>query len=366
MNSGRDFFEFTAGKTEFHSGANLSPSTGAAVVEFLGTRRALVVTDENVAARYAEPVRASLEAAGMTTGLLAVTPGEASKSLGGLAGVYDTLADLGVGRDGVVVGVGGGVVTDLAGFAAATWMRGIPSVLIPTTLEAQIDAAIGGKTAVNHPRGKNLIGAFHHPRLVVCDVATLATLSDRDLAAGLAESVKHAAIRDETFLSWHEEHAADATIREEGILVELVRRNVRIKADIVLCDERETTGERAMLNYGHTIGHAIEACGRFDLRHGECVAIGMAAAGWLAVQMGMLDAPSADRIEAVLAGVALPVRLPSPVGAEVLQPFIALDKKAVAGVARFVLLKSIGQPVLCDSVPDDLVRKAVGYIQPAC
>ena len=323
---------------------------------------ALVVTDENLADRYAKLVRNSLTEAGIPCGIHVVPPGDASKSLSELERIFQSLGECGVARDGLVVAVGGGMITDLAGFAAATWMRGVASVYCPTTLEADIDASIGGKTGVNHAMGKNLIGAFHQPRAVFIDVACLDTLGDRDLIAGMAESIKHAAITNESFISWHEANASAVLGREEAALTMLIDRNIAIKADIVARDEHETTGVRAMLNFGHTIGHAIEAVSEYGLRHGECVSLGMVAACRLSQTLGMLKAADADRIIRLLTTYGLPTELTKGINREAVWDLLSRDKKVSRGEVRFVLLEGIGNPVLKSGLPEGPVREAIASL----
>jgi 3-dehydroquinate synthase len=357
-------------------GTGLLGEVGARTAALDLDRRALVITDETVGELYGADVLGGLDEAGFAHGLLTLPAGDRSKSLASAERAFEMLASMRLGRDGVVIGLGGGMVTDLAGFVGATWLRGVATVLCPTTLEADVDAAIGGKTAVNLPFGKNLVGAFHHPRLVLADTACLGSLGDRDLSAGLAESVKHAAITPGDFLAWHEANADAILARDDDVLVELVRRNMEIKGEVVARDERETTGARAMLNYGHTIGHALESAGTFSLRHGECVSIGMVAAGWIACELGMLDGEEAERIERLLRRFNLPVRLPesetfsanagdfrsSAARFDSVRDYLSRDKKVVGGVVRFVLLNGLGQPVLRDDVGEALIRKAIERI----
>lgn len=323
----------------------------------------LVVTDSNVRVRYGDSVARSLTGGGVASRVFEVPAGEASKSLTVAAKAYDALAGLGGSRETVVVGVGGGVVGDLAGFVAATWVRGVRLVLVPTTLEAAIDASIGGKNAVNHPAGKNLIGTFHPPGLVLIDTACLDTLPGRDLRAGLAESVKHAAIKSADFFDWQDANIDAVLAREPAALLELVQRNVAIKAAVVEADPQEITGERALLNYGHTIGHAIEAslAGHADgpVRHGEAVAIGMVAANHIAVAHAGMSAADADRIRALLERCGLPTRLPRGADADDIIHRLRFDKKRTATKLRFVLCPCIGNAAVFDDVPASLVEQAV-------
>lgn len=326
---------------------------------------ALVITDSNVRVLYGDVVAAAFRRTGLQTRLLDIPPGDASKSLTVAQSAYDALAEAGGARDTVVVAVGGGVVTDVAGFVAATWLRGVRLVLVPTSLEAAIDASIGGKNALNHAAGKNLIGTFHQPSLVLIDTACLVTLPDRDLRAGLAESVKHAVIRDAAFFDWHERNLDRVLAREPAALRELIERNVVIKAAIVQADPFETTGERALLNYGHTIGHAIEAslAGAADpLRHGEAVAIGMHAANSIAMGHVGMAAADAERVRSLLHRAGLDPTLPHRAAGGDILDRLRFDKKRSAVGARFVLCPRIGQASLCDDVPETLVVQAVDAV----
>ncbi|MCO6439222.1 MAG: 3-dehydroquinate synthase [Phycisphaerae bacterium] len=315
-----------------------------------------IVTDENVAASYLEPVAKSLRASGCAVGDSILKPGEATKSVGTAERLFEDLARRPIGRDGLILALGGGVVSDVAGFAAATWMRGIRWITCPTTLEAMIDASIGGKTGVNLAAGKNLVGAFHPPELVLIDPSCLKTLDTRDIRAGLAESVKHALIEDEAFLAFHEEHLEDILHLAEPVLAELILKNVTIKGAVVEADPRETTGQRAALNLGHTIGHAVEQHCGYTLRHGECVSIGLVAACRLSQACGLLEARTVDRVERLLLRLRLPVRIDPVLDVEALLETMRLDKKAAGGAVRFVLLEGIGRPVLQDDIDVAAVR----------
>ena len=331
---------------------------GALLAAVWGKRQVLLVTDARVEQLYAKAARASLEAAGFEVRTHAIEPGEASKRLPVAESLYADLARAGVARDGAVVALGGGVVSDLAGFVAATWMRGIPFAILPTTLEADVDASLGGKTAVNIAGGKNLVGAFHQPRLVAVDPRCLRTLPERDVRAGLGESIKHALITGAEFLAWHEEQVEAILTLEQETLAELIRRNLRIKAAVVERDTFERSGARVVLNFGHTLGHAIEEAGRYVLRHGECVGLGMLAACRLAHSLGMLDAGVPERVETVLARFGLPTGLRERVEVERILDIVRNDKKVQGRKVRYVLLEAIGKPVLRDDVPETAVAAA--------
>ena len=323
----------------------------------------LVCSDTTVAERYAEPVLESLGAAGLRAALHTFSPGDGSKSLGELDAIYRTLGKLRLGRDGLLLALGGGVVSDLTGFAAATWMRGVRYVTCPTTLEADVDASIGGKTGINHAAGKNMVGAFHHPDLVAVDPTCLQTLPARDVSAGLAESVKHALIRDAEFLAWHERWARAILAVDPEIMAELIARNLRIKAAVVEADEREE-GQRAVLNFGHTIGHAVEQWSRYELRHGEAVALGMVAAGNMSRALGLLAQEDADRITDVLRTFKLPLKAPKRLDTDAIVTLTRADKKVRADRRRWILLEAIGGTVIRDDVDEPLVREAIEAINP--
>jgi 3-dehydroquinate synthase len=332
---------------------------GAALRKRVKSPRAAVLTDENVRPLYAEQALAALRGAGFEPALITVPAGESSKSLERLAFVYDALAAAKIDRTSPLVTLGGGVIGDLGGFAAATWLRGIPFVQCPTTLEADVDASVGGKTAVNHPSGKNLIGAFYQPLFVLVDTLTLATLSDRDYRAGLAESIKHAVIQDAEFFDWHAQNVERILSRDPATLGALVEHNIRIKAAVVARDERETTGLRALLNFGHTVGHAIEtAMARRGApwRHGEAVAAGMVAAAEMSVVSGRLDRSAAEKIIDLIARFGLPITAPLKGHEAELMEVMTADKKVAAGKLRFVLADAIGHATLYDDIQPEWIE----------
>ena len=319
---------------------------------------AAVVTNTVVAPLYLAALRAALERAGARVSEIVVEDGERAKGWATLDRVFDALLAARLGRDATIVALGGGVVGDLAGFAAAVYQRGVRFIQVPTTLLAQVDSSVGGKTAINHARGKNMIGAFHQPHAVISDVATLASLPDRELRSGLAEVIKHGAALDASFFAWLEQHIDALLGRERAALVDAVRRSCELKAAIVAEDERET-GRRALLNLGHTFGHAIEAAtGYGPWLHGEAVAAGMAMAAELSARTGSLPRADVERIGGLLSRAGLPTR-PPQLARERWRELIAIDKKSAAGRVRFVLLDAIGRAALRADVDPRLVDDTI-------
>jgi 3-dehydroquinate synthase len=285
-------------------------------------------------------------------------PGEQAKTQTTLAVLYDRLYDLGVGRDDTVVALGGGVIGDLAGYAAATFLRGVGLVQAPTTLLAMVDAAVGGKVAVDYREGKNYLGTFYQPCLVVEDPDTLATLPEREVRGGWAEVVKHGLLAGGPTLELTEAEAVHAARPDPRLL----EADVRFKAGVVGRDPRDTTGVRAVLNFGHTVGHAIEAAGAFaGYSHGEAVGLGLRAALWLSERLTGLDSRAADRGQQLISAVGLPERLTSVAAGDVAR-LIARDKKSAAGTARFVLLEGIGRPVAGAVVPAELQSEVIAWL----
>lgn len=322
----------------------------------LGGARAAIVTNETVAPLYASALEKTLAAAGSRSLTIALPDGEAHKDWKSLDQLFERLLAASADRKTVIVALGGGVVGDIAGFAAATYQRGVPFIQVPTTLLAQVDSSVGGKTAINHPLGKNMIGAFHQPRAVIADTATLATLPPRELAAGLAEVVKHGAIADAAFFAWIEANAAQLVAREPVALAHAIRRSCEIKAAVVAEDERER-GVRALLNFGHTFGHAIEsAMGYGAWLHGEAVAAGMVLAARLSVALGRLPAADAQRIERLLAALGLPVKPPA-IGIEQWLSYMSRDKKNEGGRVTFIVLESLGRAAIVRDAPPGILAK---------
>jgi 3-dehydroquinate synthase len=318
----------------------------------IGGRDCLIVSNETVAPLYFDAL-CSLLRQRQVHGIN-LPDGEAHKHLQSLSLVLDALAAAGAGRDTTVIALGGGVVGDIAGFAAASYMRGVPFIQVPTTLLAQVDSSVGGKTGVNHPRGKNLIGAFHQPRLVLIDTDTLSTLPDRELRAGLAEVIKHAAIADAAFFGWLETNIAALRERDPAALRHAILRCCEIKAAIVAEDEREQ-GRRALLNFGHTFGHAIEnSLGYGEWLHGEAVAAGMVMAAALS-DIGSADE---DRLRQLLEAAGLPVAPPA-LGAARLREAMDMDKKAQAGKLRFVVLNGIGSAAIDANVTKSRLQRVL-------
>lgn len=322
-------------------------------------KHGVIITDTNVAPLYGKPLREALKAGGFTVEILDVSAGEESKSLRQANRLFEKLPSLGLDRQSFVIALGGGVVGDLAGFVAASYMRGIALVQMPTTLLAQMDSSVGGKVGVNLPQGKNLVGAFYQPRLVLADTSTLATLPERELRAGFAEVIKHGAIRDAEFFAWLEREYQRVLSLDASAVTHVVRRCCEIKAEVVSADERES-GLRAILNFGHTIGHAMEALTEYvGLLHGEAISMGMRFAANLSVKRAGLAQSEADRLEALIAASGLPTRLGQKFEIDQLIAAMRLDKKAQNGRLRFVLLKRLGETVISNTVTDTDIEEAV-------
>ena len=339
-------------------GSGVIGTIGPAVAA-TGAKRAVVIADAAVAGSHAAATAASLESSGLDVATLTVPSGEASKSVVSLERLWNEMARLAVDRHTHVVGVGGGVVGDLAGFAAATFGRGLPVWHVPTTVVAQVDSAIGGKTGINLAAGKNLVGSFWQPRGVIADVDTLATLPDREFKSGLAEVVKYGMILDPEFFDWLVANTGAILGRNTAALRHVVGRSAALKANVVERDEREITGLRAILNYGHTFAHAYEtAAGYGTLLHGEAVAIGMVSAAALAQSLGRIGPDVVARQEHLLRAFDLPVTVPTGAGftADALLATMARDKKTVGGRLRFVLPTRIGHVELVDGIDPAAVR----------
>ncbi|MEO3433474.1 3-dehydroquinate synthase [Inquilinus sp. CAU 1745] len=336
-------------------GGGLIDRAGALIAPALPSKRAVIVTDETVASLHLPRLEAALDREAIRHDRLVVPAGEGSKSWACLGDLHDRLLGLTIERSVTVIALGGGVVGDLAGFAAASALRGLPLIQIPTTLLAQVDSAVGGKTGINSRHGKNLIGAFHQPRLVLADIDLLDSLPRRQLLAGYAEVVKYGAIDRPDFFAWLEENGARALDGDKAALIHAVRESCRAKAETVAADETEQ-GRRALLNLGHTFGHALEAeTGYGDaLLHGEAVALGMVLAFDLSARLGLCPRSDADRLRRHLASVGLPVALPGiggkPWDAGALLAHMSKDKKVQEGTVTFILAHGIGRSFIDRSV----------------
>lgn len=338
-------------------GHEILSRTGEFVAQKFAPARCGLITDATVGPLYARTVQDALEEAGFPTTVATVPAGEASKCLRETENVCDQFIAGGLDRGSLVVALGGGVVGDLAGFVASVYYRGVPHIQIPTTVVAQVDSSIGGKTGVNSRSGKNLIGAFHQPSLVITDPDTLASLPEREFNEGLAEIIKHAVIRDAAMLD-------ELSAFDRSSLPSLIARNVKIKAKIVARDEFEKLGIRALLNFGHTVGHAVEniaGYGRF--LHGEAVSIGIAAALALSVEKAGLDQGDADKVLAALRAFKLPTRLPEDMATDDLMQALRRDKKFEAGAIRFVLTERLGSGFVAKDVTAEDIRGAIERIR---
>ncbi len=317
-------------------------------------KQVMVVSNQTVAPLYLEPVLASL--GGFRTERVILPDGEVYKNLETLNRVFDALLAARFNRRCTLVALGGGVVGDITGFAAACYQRGVDFIQVPTTLLAQVDSSVGGKTGVNHPLGKNMIGAFHQPNCVIADTDTLNTLDDRQLAAGIAEVIKYGLIRDARFFDWLEGHMSALTRREPAALAEAIERSCRNKAEVVAGDEREA-GSRALLNLGHTFGHAIEtATGYGSWLHGEAVAVGMLLAARLSARLGWMGEGEVERIARLLEAAGLPTRPPADLDTDRFLELMAVDKKVLDDGLRLVLLRGIGQAVVTDAFDPAALR----------
>nr|WP_283249565.1 3-dehydroquinate synthase [Hydrogenophilus thiooxidans] len=333
-------------------------SHGELMLPYLPQPKGVIVTNTTVAPLYLAGLRAALERHGVAVSAVVLPDGERYKNWETLQTIFDALVDARAERETAVIALGGGVIGDMAGFAAACWQRGAPFLQVPTTLLAQVDSSVGGKTAINHPRGKNLIGAFYQPRAVLIDTATLRTLPARELRAGLAEVIKYGLIRDAAFFEWLEHRIESLLALDAESIAIAVERSCRNKAEVVAADETER-GVRATLNLGHTFGHAIEtATGYTQWLHGEAVAAGMMIAAEVSLRLGWLTENDCARIEGLLIRAGLPVRGPALDTDQVWQ-LMTGDKKVVGGKIRFVLLKGIGEAVVTADVPKTVVDAAL-------
>ena len=336
-------------------GQGLLSELGVRAAELLQRKKCVIVTDSNVGPLYAHAVQISLANAGITAFTVTVPAGEASKSMAVVEDVCREMLKFGLDRKSFLVALGGGVIGDLAGFAASIFLRGIPFIQVPTTVLSQVDSSVGGKTGVNTPEGKNLIGTFSQPALVLADVETLKSLPPREYGEGFAEIIKHAAIRNAAMFD-----DITAVAEGKGDLADLIRQNVEIKARIVEADEHETTGLRALLNFGHTIGHAIEAsAGYGEMLHGEAIGLGMIAAAAISSQLTGLPPVGRAKIVNLVKRFDLPTRLPDSMGVEVILDHMKHDKKFSEGKIRFVLLRALGDAFVSKDVTEEHIVNAI-------
>jgi 3-dehydroquinate synthase len=346
---GERSYPILIGRGLLNDGALITRHIGA------GSGKVAVVTNTTVAPLYLEKVTAPLRAAGREVVTIVLPDGEEHKNWQSLNLVFDALLANKCDRKTTLVALGGGVIGDLTGYAAASYMRGVPFVQIPTTLLSQVDSSVGGKTGINHPLGKNMIGAFYQPRAVIADTATLDTLPDRELSAGLAEVIKHGAVLDLGFFDWIEGNIGKLVARDHAALAHAILRSCEIKADVVRRDEREG-GLRAVLNFGHTFGHAIEnGLGYGEWLHGEAVGCGMVMAADLSHRLGLLDADSALRVRRLVKAAGLPVEAPD-LGAERWIELMEVDKKNEGGAIKFILLKPLGSPSITGAPREQLLE----------
>tara|TARA_Y100000780_G_scaffold220269_1_gene227461 strand:+ start:962 stop:2101 length:1140 start_codon:yes stop_codon:yes gene_type:complete len=342
-------------------GWGILEEVGTRVKSLMSPSAAYVIADEK-AHFYASETQISMEAVGIPTHIYKIASGETSKNLETVRQVYTWLAERKAERGHLILAVGGGVVGDLVGFVAATYLRGIPFVQIPTTLLAMMDASIGGKVAVDMPQGKNLVGAFYQPKFVLSDVETLKTLPVRELTSGWAEAIKHGLILDDGLLDTFESHVSELKSLDPEIATETIRRSVAIKAGVVSQDEKETLGIRILLNYGHTIGHAIESItGYTEYLHGEAVSVGMMGAAKIGELLQIMDVDDVERQKEVLQAYGLPISAPG-LNSEAIISAMTSDKKTTGGSINWVLLDGIGKAITNNEVPDKYVSKALKFV----
>ena len=342
---------------ESHIGSGLLAGVGLRLKGSGFAGRLVVITDTRVQGLYGDTLVQGLSKEGFDVTTLSVPEGEEQKSLETVGRLYQQLTDCHAERTTPVLALGGGVIGDMAGFVAATYMRGVPLVQIPTTLLAQVDSSIGGKVAVDHGRIKNKIGVFYQPRMVIADIDVLGTLPANELANGLAEVIKSAAIRDNKFFSFLEDNIKKVKAQDKDVLKEVVSRTAKIKADVVTLDE-EDLGLRNILNYGHTIGHAIESVSDFKIGHGEAVAMGMLVAARISNKLEILEGKDTYRLKKVIEKAGLPTEMPGLKSDDLIQA-MKHDKKVLQDRVRFVLLKSIGDAFITDEVSPSLVEEVL-------
>jgi len=344
-----------------HIGAQLS--VAELLLPHIASQQVMIVSNTTVAPLYLAVYQDCLQTAGLTVAVCILPDGERYKNLDTLTLIYDALLSARFNRDCTVLALGGGVIGDMAGYAAASFQRGVDFIQVPTTLLSQVDSSVGGKTGVNHPLGKNMIGAFKQPKVVLADMAQLSTLPDRELSAGLAEVIKYALLGDAEFLDWLEQHMPQLVARDSVLLAEAVYRSCAHKARIVAADEHER-GERALLNLGHTFGHAIEShLGYGEWLHGEAVAVGMLMAADLSMRLGWLSAIDVARVKRVLQAANLPVDVPAAMTTEDFLRLMLLDKKVLSGQLRLILLKKLGEAVIYKDTPAELLAQTLSQRQ---
>jgi 3-dehydroquinate synthase len=353
--------ETTGGNYPVWVGWGILDDIGNRTKEYLSPSCVYIITDESIL-EHARKVQISMEKSGIASHMYIVPPGESSKTLETVQQIYSWLAGRKAERRHLIVAVGGGVIGDMAGFVAATYLRGMPFVQVPTTLLAMMDASIGGKVAVDLPQGKNLVGAFYQPKFVLSDVETLVSLPERELNSGWAEAIKHGLILDQDLLGIFENRVNEVRSLDRDIATEIIRKSVAIKANVVSRDERETLGIRILLNYGHTIGHAIESStGYTKYLHGEAVSIGMMAAAKIGQFVGVLREEEVIRQEDVLKAYGLPVRAQGLDAKKIIEATTS-DKKTSDGIVNWVLLKGLGNAVTNNEIPINYVLDAVNFV----
>ena len=350
--------ELGANSYEILIGEKIFAEVGKFISESDCTKKILIVTDTNVFPRFATDLTKFLDA---EVGIFKIDAGETSKTLQNAEKIYTTAIELGLDRKSLIIALGGGVVGDLAGFAAATYLRGVPFIQVPTTLLAQVDSSVGGKTAVNHALGKNLIGAFYQPKAVFIDLETLQTLPEREIKSGLGEVVKYGIIRDENFFAYLEENAEKILNRDAEVFSKIVKRSCEIKAEVVGKDEKESNLRR-ILNFGHTIAHAVEEeTGYKKYRHGEAVSIGMSAAAYISEELGKISASEVNRLKNLLERLNL-MTYCEGCDADKMYAATFRDKKVLNGKINWVLPEKIGAVEITSDVPENVVKNALKKI----
>lgn len=354
------FVDLGAASYEIFIGENILSGVGSFIAGKF-TPKALIVTQDKIFDAHGKALTDGLDAQGIAYTVATVPDSETSKSLFEAEKLYTRAIECGLDRKSVVIALGGGVVGDLGGFIAATYLRGVPLIQIPTTLLAQVDSSIGGKTAVNHPLGKNLIGAFHQPRAVFIDLQCLATLSEREIKSGLGEVVKYGVISDAAFFAYLEDNADKILRRDVETMAHVVKRSCELKASVVSADEREA-GLRRILNFGHTLAHAVEEETHYQTyRHGEAVAIGMTGAALISQELGKTTAANVERLERLIKRFGM-ITTCAGLDADKLYAVTFRDKKAVGGVVNWVLMRGFGDVEICSDVPAQIVKKIFGRL----